>query len=65
MVVVDASRLLRPECRDTDDDEVLACARTCAADMIVSGDEYLLVLGAFEGCPILPAADAMVRSATI
>ena len=36
-----------PVCRDPDDDEVLACAVTGKADMVVSGDADLLILRAF------------------
>ena len=59
VILVDVPRLLNPVCRDPDDDEVLACAQACAADAIVSGDHDLLMLGAFEGCPILSAAAAV------
>ncbi|MCC7464345.1 MAG: putative toxin-antitoxin system toxin component, PIN family, partial [Gammaproteobacteria bacterium] len=45
--------------RDPDDDQVLAAALAAKAQMIVSGDKDLLVLGAFQGIPILPAALAL------
>jgi uncharacterized protein len=37
--------------RDPDDDAVLACALAAQADLIVSGDQDLLVLQTFEGIP--------------
>lgn len=39
--------------RDPDDIHVLACAVAANADVIVTGDEDLLVLESFEGIPIL------------
>jgi uncharacterized protein len=47
--------------RDPDDDAVLACALAARADLIVSGDQDLLVLQAFEGIPIVTAAQALER----
>lgn len=44
--------------RDADDDAVLACALAASADLIVSGDDDLLVLKSFNGIPILTAAQA-------
>lgn len=41
-----------------DDDAVLACALAARADLIVSGDDDLLVLKTFNGIPILTAAQA-------
>lgn len=54
-VVVDPPPLPVPVSRDTDDDHVLACALTARAVLIVSGDNDLLVLGAFQQIPILSA----------
>lgn len=45
--------------RDVDDDDVLACAMAAHADLIVSGDEDLLVLKAFAGVPIVAVAQAI------
>ncbi|MCE4537989.1 putative toxin-antitoxin system toxin component, PIN family [Pelomonas sp. P7] len=45
--------------RDVDDDDVLACAMAAHADLIVSGDEDLLVLKAFAGVPIVTVAQAI------
>lgn len=57
--LVIAPALPKPVCRDSDDDAVLACALAAQADLIVSGDQDLLVLQAFEGIPILTAAQAL------
>lgn len=53
--------LASPVSRDPDDDAVLACALAAKADLIVSGDQDLLVLQAFEGIPIVTAAQALER----
>lgn len=60
-----ASPALLPNriCRDPDDDAVLACALAAGADLIVSGDQDLLVLQAFEGIQIVTAAQALERLA--
>jgi len=39
--------------RDQDDNKVLACALEGGADYIVTGDGDLLVLGKYEGIPII------------
>lgn len=45
---------------DPDDDMVLATAKAARAHLIVSGDrKHLLVLGQFEGIPIVTAAQAL------
>ncbi len=44
-------------CRDPKDDKFLEVAVTGEADVIVSGDEDLLVLHPFGSIPILPAAE--------
>jgi len=50
-------------CRDPDDDKFLALAVNGRADVIVSGDEDLLVLDSFRGIPIVtPAAFAHARA---
>ncbi len=46
-------------CRDPDDDDVLALAVAAQADLIVSGDQDLLVIGQFEGIPIIAARSAL------
>ena len=45
--------------RDADDDAVLSCALAARADLIVSGDDDLLVLKHFEGVPIVTVAQAI------
>lgn len=45
--------------RDSDDDQVLACALAAKADAVVSGDNDLLALGIFQAIPILTAAKAL------
>lgn len=50
--VVPAS-LSQPVCRDPDDDLVLGTALAAHADVIVTGDDDLLVLKAFGGSRIL------------
>jgi len=47
--------------RDPDDDQILACARTARANLIVSGDDDLLSLGDYEDILILPPAQALKR----
>ena len=57
--VVVAPPLPKPVCRDPDDDAVLACALAGQADLIVSGDDDLLVLKKFQGIPIVKPAEAL------
>ena len=52
-----------PVCRDPADDHVLALALAANADMIVSGDEDLLILESFAGIAIVTPADAVKRLA--
>ena len=59
--VVPAPALTRRVCRDPADDAVLACAKAASADLIISGDQDLLVLQAFEGIQIVTAAQALER----
>ena len=47
--------------RDADDIHVLACALSATADMIVTSDQDLLVLGVFEGIPIVDITEAIRR----
>ena len=46
---------------DPDDDHVLACALAADAELIVSGDQHLLGLGAFKDIEIITAAQALER----
>jgi uncharacterized protein len=61
--IVSPTPLSQRICRDPDDDAVLACALAAQADLIVSGDQDLLVLQAFEGIQIITAAQALERLA--
>jgi putative PIN family toxin of toxin-antitoxin system len=61
--LVEPQPLPVPVSRDPDDDQVLACALAAKAALIVSGDRDLLDLGAFQGIPILTAAQALQRIA--
>ncbi len=54
-----APPLNEPVSRDPDDDHVLACAVAGMADLIVSGDDDLLVLESFRGIPIVATAAAL------
>jgi putative PIN family toxin of toxin-antitoxin system len=47
--------------RDADDDAVLACARVVRAELIVSGDDDLLSLGAFRGSEIVTPRELQRR----
>lgn len=60
------AKLIQPQpiertVRDADDDAVIACALSASADMIVTGDNDLLVLSPFRNMPILNPADALQR----
>jgi putative PIN family toxin of toxin-antitoxin system len=57
--IVDPPPLPTPISRDPDDDAVLALAVAAQADLIVSGDADLLVLGAHAGIPIVSPIDAL------
>ena len=57
--LIEPAPLLQPVCRDPDDDEVLALALAAKVNLIVSGDNDLLVLGSFEGVPIIGPAEAV------
>ncbi|MBP9914187.1 MAG: putative toxin-antitoxin system toxin component, PIN family [Opitutaceae bacterium] len=53
VILVKALPLLAPVCRDPDDDLVLATAIAAQAEVIVTGDQDLLVLRQHEGVRIL------------
>lgn len=57
MEIVDPAPLPAPVSRDSDDDAVLAAAAAAGCDCIVTGDQDLLVLGAYEGVLIIAPAD--------
>ena len=62
--VIEPPPLPAPVCRDPDDDEVLALALAAQVDLIVSGDDDLLVLQVFQSVPIVTAAQALQRIGT-
>ena len=49
--------------QDPTDHMFLSCALEAGADVIVSGDRYLLSLKEFEGIPIMPVAQFLERLA--
>jgi putative PIN family toxin of toxin-antitoxin system len=51
--VVKPGRLAQPVCRAPDDDEVLASAVAAQADVILTGDDDLLMLKTFQGIRLL------------
>ncbi len=51
----------QPVVRDPDDDMVIACPLTAKAEIIVSGDEDLLVLGSYQNVTILSATQMRSR----
>ncbi len=51
--IVRPKALPHPVCRDRDDDKVLATAVAGRADVILTGDDDLLVLGEYQGIRIL------------
>lgn len=57
--LVTARQLTDQVSRDADDDQVLACALAARADLIVSGDDDLLILKAFQGIRIVSPAEAV------
>lgn len=56
-VRVSAPVLDEPTCRDADDDRVLALALAFGAEVLVTGDEDLLVLHPWRSIPILRPRD--------
>jgi putative PIN family toxin of toxin-antitoxin system len=52
-IVVEPASLDSPVCRDPDDDQILALVREDGVRVLVTGDDDLLILGAFDGVPIV------------
>lgn len=52
-----------PTSRDPDDDHVLAAALAAEADVVVSGDPDLLLLGRFRNIPIVTPREALEQLA--
>ena len=61
--LIDPPALPEPVSRDPDDDHVLACALAASADLIITGDQDLLVLHPWRGIAILTPAHALQRIA--
>lgn len=59
--VVAVQSLPRAVCRDPDDDAVLATALAAKADLLVTGDKDLLVLGSYEVIPIVAPEECLAR----
>lgn len=57
--IISPAALPRPVCRDPDDDAVLALGCAAQADIIVSGDDDLLVLKTYQGIRIVTPAEAL------
>ena len=60
-IVCEAAELSASVCRDPDDDMILGTARAGKADLIVTGDNDLLVLGSFDQIPIVNPAECIER----
>jgi putative PIN family toxin of toxin-antitoxin system len=61
-VVVEPDPLESPVCRDPDDDQILALVREEGVRVLVTGDNDLLILGAFDGVPIISPREFLTRS---
>ena len=59
--LIDPPPLKHPVCRDSTDDHVLSLALSANADMVVSGDDDLLVLRSFANIPIVTPTEAVQR----
>lgn len=57
--LVTARQLTQQVSRDADDDQVLACAIAARAQLVVSGDDDLLILKTFQGIRIVSPAQAV------
>jgi putative PIN family toxin of toxin-antitoxin system len=53
--------LTSPVCRDPDDDCVLAAALAAKVDLLVTGDQDLLILKEFGGIPIVTPRECLTR----
>ena len=58
--VIELAPLPKRMCRDPNDEMVLALALAAQVDLIVSGDNDLLMLHPFAGNPIHSPADALL-----
>lgn len=57
--------LPQPVSRDPDDDHFLAAGIAARADLIITGDQDLLVLGVYEGIAIMTPARALEMLAAV
>jgi len=57
--IFDPPPLLKPVCRDPDDDAVLAVAIAAQVDLIITGDQDLLALRSHAGTAIVTPAQAL------
>ncbi len=60
-VRVQSRPLDAPVCRDPDDDRILALARAFDAELIITGDEDLLVLHPWSGIAVVRPRDFWLR----
>ena len=60
--MVDPVPLSQPVCRDSDDEAVLALARSAEASCVVTGDDDLLILDRFQGIPIISPREFLAGS---
>ena len=60
--IIDPPPLPAAVSRDPSDDAVLALAVASQADLIITGDDDLLILGSHAGIPIIDPAEAITRS---
>ena len=59
--IVTPTPLDSPVCRDPDDDQILALAFDGDAQVLVTGDDDLLVLSSFNGVPIISPREFLVN----
>lgn len=59
-ILVSPAPLAQPVCRDADDDWILATAVAGQADVIITGDQDLLVLKDHDGIPIVTPRGGLV-----
>jgi putative PIN family toxin of toxin-antitoxin system len=59
--IVPIEPLAKPVCRDPDDDAILATAVAAHADLLVTGDKDLLVIGSYCGILIVTPAECLAR----
>jgi putative PIN family toxin of toxin-antitoxin system len=59
--IVEPAIILPVVRKDPDDDAVLACALAASAQVIISGDQHLLELRAYQGIPILTATELLLQ----